>query len=86
MDGERLTAPGFAGTTLALSGVIGAMFWPVRLGRTVTATLLRDVACLPFPCRARERQELRGELEQSVAIKISASSASSKLATARSKP
>jgi hypothetical protein len=34
--------------TLALSDVIGAMFWSVKLGWTVTATLLRDVACLPF--------------------------------------
>ena len=35
--------------TLALSDVVRAMFWSVRLGWTVTATLLRDVACTPFP-------------------------------------
>jgi hypothetical protein len=35
---------------LALSDVVSAVFWSVGLGWTVTATLLRDVACLPFPC------------------------------------
>ena len=49
MGGERLHED-FAGMALALSDVVSAMFWSVGLGWTVTATLLRDVACLPFPC------------------------------------
>ena len=36
--------------TLGLSDVVSAVFRSVGLGWTVTATLLRDVACLPFPC------------------------------------
>ena len=36
--------------TLALSDVVSAMFWSVGLGWTVTATLLRDIACFPFTC------------------------------------
>ena len=52
LDGWRTidgTTRGCAGMTLALSDVVSAGFWPVGLGWTVTATLLRDVACLPFP-------------------------------------
>ena len=40
----------FAGTTLALSEVMSVKFWSVRPGWTETATLPRDVACLPFLC------------------------------------
>src|SRR6476659_1835907 len=51
LDGWRTidgTTTGFVVMTLSFSDVVSAMFcW---LGWTVTATLLRDIACFPFTC------------------------------------